>query len=408
MATLTLDRTRLDAPSPWLASAGWDLAWFVLPGLLASALVLALWSLGVIEGPHDDLPPWGFLATVVLVDVAHVYATLYRVYLDRPEVHRRRELYAAAPLGVWLLGILFYSVSDRAFWSALAYLAVFHFVRQQEGFVRLYRARTGERDPRDLRWDQAAVWVMTGYPLFVWHAHLPRAFHWFRNRDFLAPPSVDPSVLSAVLGLAAALYWGFLAVYVLRTLARVRSGAAPWNPGKWGVLLATWSCWYLGIVPFDSDLAFTLTNIFLHGVPYLGLVLLVGQRKQRGPAPPAYERGSLPARLFAAGALGLVGALLLLVALAYAEESLWDHLVWHEHATVFGALGRLDLGPFLGILVPLLSVPQGTHYLLDGVIWKLDGSNPGLRDWLGLAGPRPAEVAADRILARGGAPSGGA
>jgi hypothetical protein len=371
--------------SPWLASAAWDLGWFVLPGLLAAGLVLALWRAGVIEGPHDDLPPWGFLATVVFVDVAHVYATLYRVYFDRPELFRRRELYTAAPLAVWLAGVLFYAVSDRAFWTALAYLAVFHFVRQQEGFVKLYRARVGERDRRDLAWDRAAVYAMTLYPLVVWHAHLPRAFHWFRNRDFLALPSIDPDALAGLLLAASVLYWGFLAVYVARTVARVASGRAPWNPGKWGVLLATWACWYLGIVPFDSDLAFTITNVLLHGVPYIGLVLLVGKRKQRSEL--AYERGSLARWLFSTGALGLVAAVVLLCGIAWLEESVWDRLVWHEHPTIFGALGRLDPGPLLAIVVPLLSVPQATHYLLDGAIWKLDGSNPGLASWLSLERP---------------------
>jgi hypothetical protein len=177
----------------------------------------------------------------------------------------------------------------------------------------------------------------------------------------------------------AVLYWAFLAVYVLRAVVR----RSPWNPGKWGVLLATWACWYVGIVPFDSDLAFTITNVILHGVPYLGLVLLVASRKQASENP--YARGSLAARLFARGAAGLLLAVLLLLALAWGEEALWDHLVWHDHPGVFGSFGGgLDLGPFLAVLVPLLSVPQATHYVLDGVIWKLDGSNPGLRENLGL------------------------
>jgi hypothetical protein len=356
----------------------------VAPGLLAACLVLVLWSAGVIEGPHDDLPPWGFLATVVFVDVAHVYATLYRVYLDRPELLRRRELYSLLPLGVWLAGILVYAVSDRAFWTVLAYVAVFHFVKQQEGFVRLYRAKVGERERRDLAWDRLAVYAMTLYPLVVWHAHLPRAFHWFRNRDFVALPSLDPTIVAVLLTTAGVLYWGFLAAYVARTIVRVATGRAAWNPGKWGILLATWACWYLGIVPFDSDLAFTLTNVLLHGVPYMGLVILTARRKQLGPAEASYEPGSLPARLFSAGALGIVASLLVLWGLGYFEESVWDHLVWHEHGSIFGELGRVDPGALLSVLVPLLSVPQATHYLLDGVIWKLDGSNPNLGRWLGL------------------------
>ncbi|MBI3722658.1 hypothetical protein HY251_01690 [bacterium] len=375
----------VDAVTPWLKSATWDLSWFVFPGIAAAALVLALRLAGVIEGPQDDLPPWAWLATVVAIDVAHVYATLYRVYLDRPELLRRRELYVWAPLLAWLTGIVLYAISDRVFWSALAYLAVFHFVKQQEGFVRLYRAKAGERERGDLLWDRAAVYAMTLYPLLLWHAHLPRAFHWFRNRDFVTPPALDPAALDAALAFASALYWGFLAVYALRVLLRFLSGRSPWNPGKWGVLLATWACWYVGIVPWNSDLAFTVTNVVLHGVPYLGLILLVGSRKQASGGELSYEPGSLPASVFSRGARGLVLGLLVLLAIAYLEEGVWDKLVWHEHGTVFGEALRVGLGPFLAIVVPLLSVPQATHYFLDGMIWKLDGSNPGLDLWLGIS-----------------------
>ena len=31
------------------------------------------------------------------------------------------------------------------------------------------------------------------------------------------------------------------------------------------------------------------------------------------------------------------------------------------------------------LVVPLLTVPQATHYVLDAWIWKFDGSNPGIK-----------------------------
>ena len=59
--------------------------------------------------------------------------------------------------------------------------------------------------------------------------------------------------------------------------------------------------------------------------------------------------------------------------LAYAEELLWDRAVWQSRGWLFGpawtALGWHNL------IVPLLAVPQVTHYVLDGFIWKRQ-SNP--------------------------------
>jgi len=61
--------------------------------------------------------------------------------------------------------------------------------------------------------------------------------------------------------------------------------------------------------------------------------------------------------------------------LAFAEELLWDCGVWHERPWLFGASWSLD--EWQPWLVPLLAVPQVTHYVLDGFIWRRRG-NPEL------------------------------
>ena len=72
----------------------------------------------------------------------------------------------------------------------------------------------------------------------------------------------------------------------------------------------------------------------------------------------------------------------MLLAIAFMEELLWDNLLWHEHLSVFGNWG-LDLTDgLLVLIVPLLSLPQTTHYVLDGFIWK-SRTNPFLAARLG-------------------------
>ncbi|OLE97463.1 MAG: hypothetical protein AUG75_08005 [Cyanobacteria bacterium 13_1_20CM_4_61_6] len=61
--------------------------------------------------------------------------------------------------------------------------------------------------------------------------------------------------------------------------------------------------------------------------------------------------------------------------LAYAEELLWDRGVWHERAWLFGA--AWDWSSLKVFLVPLLALPQATHYVLDGFVWRRR-SNPQL------------------------------
>lgn len=317
-----------------------DAAIFAGPALLAFALV-ALFP------KQSDTPEWVWIAGVLLVDVAHVWSTLFRTYLDGAELRRRAMLYTLVPLGAYFAGFALYDVSALTFWRALAYLAVFHFVRQQYGWVALYRARAGETSWRWL--DMAAIYAATLYPLLWWHTHLPRRFAWFVAGDFVA--------LADVTRYAAPVYWLILAAYFGRSIAR----GLP-NPGKDLVVLTTAVCWYGGIVVLDSDFAFTVTNVFIHGVPYLALV----SQYQRAHGSPS----SLASRVLRWGILPM---LVIVAMLAFGEELLWDRTLWHERPWLFGtwSLATLELW-----LVPLLAVPQIAHYVLDGFIWRRKAAAP--------------------------------
>src|ERR1044071_681100 len=170
----------------WLFSPRVDVCVF---GGSARVSLLLLWvgaRAGVLEG---DSPDWAWVPAVLLVDVAHVYATAFRVYFDREELKRRLSLYVLAPSSALAVSVALYSESEALFWRALAYLAVFHFVRQQYGWVALYRARAGERGRAGWCVDAAAVYMATLYPLAYWHAHLPRRFWWFLPGDFAGLPA---------------------------------------------------------------------------------------------------------------------------------------------------------------------------------------------------------------------------
>lgn len=82
--------------------------------------------------------------------------------------------------------------------------------------------------------------------------------------------------------------------------------------------------------------------------------------------------------------LGLPGFLGGLIALAWSEEWLWDRLVWHERPLFFGEGGEGLSAEVLALVVPLLALPQATHYVLDAFIWRA-GREPALLSRLGWA-----------------------
>lgn len=350
---------------PWLVSARWDVAVFGGSALLAFGLLL--W--GRLGGGLDGaVPAWAWIATVVFVDVAHVWATAYRVYLDPDEVRRRPALYLGIPVAAYAVGVVLYSVGSAGlFWRVLAYVAVLHFVRQQYGWVALYRRRLGVRSRLDRALDDAAVYSATLYPLLYWHSHLPREFEWFIAGDFI--PGLPQGTADALLPVHLAI----TAAYVLRQF-QLRATGRPVSAGKDLVMASTWLSWYVGIVVLNSDYAFTVTNVLVHGIPYLAFVWVWGRaRFADAPGPLG--------RVFRPHAWPLYLAPLLLV--AWLEEWGWDRLVWHERGGLFPGPALLPGPEALALFVPLLALPQATHYVLDAWIWRVRPENPDLARQLG-------------------------
>lgn len=364
---------RMSPPHPsgsagaWLFSARIDLSVF---GGSAVISLLALWLgdwLGIL---HSDSPSWTWVTAVLLTDVAHVYSTAFRTYFDRDEFRRRSWLYVLTPALTFGFGVAIHSESSEAFWRIVAYMAVFHFVRQQYGWVALYRNRAGETD-RFGRWvDTSTIYLATIYPLVHWHAHMPKNFEWLIEGDFGQIPAIAEQIVQPV-------YWCVLATYVLRSLGRFVKHRF-WNAGKDVVVLTTAVCWYVGIITFDSDYAFTVTNVFIHGVPYFALVFFYQQRKLASTISSDFAEHR---------PRSVVGHRLILFmatvwVLAYVEELLWDRAVWQEQAWLFG---DWTIGGWQSFWVSLLVVPQVTHYVLDGFIWRRR-TNPDLNQLVASSG----------------------
>ena len=354
-------------PSNWLLSRRADLALFGGSTLAALALLLVGHLTGHLDG---DAPTWLWVVAVVGVDVAHVWSTGWRVYADPTEFRRRAPLYLAIPALAYTVGVIAHTLSPVLFWRLLAYAAVFHFVRQQYGWVSLYRRKNAEDDGRLL--DTLTIYAASVAPLVYWHANQPRRFHWFLAGDFFTgcPRFLGPVALAGMGAL--------LAAYAVKEILRARRGrTVSW--GKSLIVFSTALTWSLGIVVFDSDYAFTVMNVIVHGVPYVGVVWASSRQRAE-----VHERTGVPATLADRAARSAALFLAPLFAIAWMEEWAWDRLVWHDHGVLFPG-SPVDLAPaLLSLLVPLFALPQATHYLLDAFIWKVRKENTEAIQAMGL------------------------
>lgn len=407
--------TMKSARQPWIYNPCFDSVFILGIPFFIVALAFAL------PAPYtaaDSMTVVSWAILVMGVDVSHVYSTLYRTYFDRETLHAHRAFLYIVPFAVFVICLALYSFGALVFWRIIAYVAVFHFTRQQYGFVRIY-ARGDNAPAWQRRLDALAIYTATFYPILAWHLTGPKNFHWFMNGDFVyancgylfARPAKSLCFQSMVEPLSAAAWVFYVAVIgayaakelflLWNSIARLwknRAGTGIetenvrstktenftnpfFNLPKNAIIAGTFLSWYVGIVHFNSDLAFTAINVVSHGIPYIALVWVYGRKKS--------QQGSGTSKIFRTLFKPRYVALFfgLLFVFAYIEEAFWNIGVWHEpeHARLFAFfhkyLGDIDTAsPWLGILVPLLSVPQITHYVIDGFIWKMRKDRFAWRD----------------------------
>lgn len=346
---------RFLSAQPWLGSPPFDAVFLQLPPFVA-LLIVALLPPSLRDGSELPLAAW--VLVVLMVDVAHVYSTLFRTYFNRTRMARQRTLYLLVPLICYAVGVALYAAGALTFWRVLAYVAVWHFIRQQYGFMRLY-SRREESSPGARRIDALAIYAAALYPILHWHLSPGRQFSWFMSGDFL---QWEAPAIRQALGWC---YLLILVVYAGKELLFLRRSGT-FNLPKNGILLGTALSWYFGIVYFNGDLAFTMLNVLSHGIPYMALIWLTARREGRGD--PSGRAGGLILKRY--GIFFFLGIILLL---AFVEEGLWDRWVWHEHSgffSLFNSIPASGIDSWLVWIVPLLSLPQTTHYVLDGFIWR--------------------------------------
>lgn len=350
----------------YLFSKRIDLLFLLLPVWLTWGVLFLLPN----QILHAEIPIWVWFALVVGIDVSHVWSSLFRTYFDRHDRVHHQELIRVIPVLVLFFGFAASYASIDFFWRLMAYLALFHFVKQQFGFMALYAVKNGSRKRKSYHWDKYLIFFSMLYPVLYWHLHDDLNFSWFVANDFILNQWVQ--IPNSVFLLTNSVYWGILLFWFLKKLSLGKKEFLLQLPMILWIL--TTACnWYLGIVYFNSDLAFTATNVVAHGVPYLVLVVYYKRKKEQ--IVSKRKTGYLRVVLLVLSVCLLFGV---------AEEYLWDILVNQEKKELYASfmyyVEWTNENRFLkSFFIGLLSVPQVTHYILDAYIWKNNDSNPFLK-----------------------------
>lgn len=338
---------------PWIHKKKTDLLFILSPPFII-ALIVVLFQKEIthIQNQFSFLT---WLILIVCIDVAHVYSSIFKTYLVPSEFNKNKKLYLGIPTVCFVVGTIAFLIGKDFFWSLLAYIAVFHFIRQQYGFMRLY-ARNEIKTKFTVLFDKIVIYNATVYPMVFWFLSPDRNFTWFVKDEFLQ--ASHPQILSYL----KVVYFIIFGCYIIQQLYKFIKTKS-FNEPKTLLILGTYISWYLSIVYYNNELIFTAFNVISHGIPYMALVYF--REVENAPS----KKFSFKFSNFAGKLIGFIFILLLL---AVVEEFIWEITVWEEHIQLNQSFYIPDFWQFLW--VPLLALPQFTHYVLDGFIWKNKGS----------------------------------
>lgn len=359
----------------WLFSKAQDLLLLGLPVWLCWVICFSL-PFSIL---NQEIPLWVWVVIVIGIDVSHVWSTIFRTYLDRDELKNHHRILKIAPIVGFSLCFVVAIFSVSLFWTLLAYLALYHFMKQQYGFMQLYKAKYGRVSYKKRISDQFIIYWSMLYPVVFWHLNYDRNFDWFVAGDFINLDfEVYHNALQIINQIGTVIFFSLLAFWLIEEIWICLKNNLKIPTGKWLWILTTAFNWYFGIVYFNSDLVFTMTNVVAHGIPYFVLMLVYVGRKNK-----ISKGNQLSGSTLKYGLLIITTVLIL----SFGEEYLWDMLLYDENHIFFENLleypFRLLQSPFAQALaLALLSLPQVTHYILDGYIWKSNDKNPYLKPTL--------------------------
>ncbi|KXX72321.1 hypothetical protein [Flammeovirga sp. SJP92] len=308
---------------------------------------------------------WVFF--VLGVDVSHVWSTIFRTYLSKEERNNYSGIIKLAPIIAFLFTFIFSWYSESLFWRVLAYFALYHFIKQQYGFLKLYKIKSSINGK--IFKDEVMIYLGTLYPVFIWHFLGDRKFNWFSTDDFITFPILSTTIVEIL----NVIYFGVLVAWVVELLLLSKNRIKEFPIGKVLWVFSTFGTWWLGIVYFNSDFSFTITNVIAHGIPYMFLVFYYVEEKK------VIQNNDNQS--FSKVFVSVLWMLLICLFLGSSEELFWDIFINNERVDLFGNWPNLyvDHQFFRALIIAVLSLPQITHYILDGFIWK-GKDNPYLKN----------------------------
>lgn len=328
-----------------------DAALFLLPLLVALCIYIVALAFGSIS--QMDFPL--FFLLYLLIDFPHLYSTSLRViYSNENRMHTVVAVGTGAIVCFIFLLFLF-SYTDYG-WSVLAYIAIFHFMRQQIGWLKLLQ------DGQSYFYSKlevSAMYAIVVSGILFWHSCRSASFFWFPGAVNI-PTAVIFSNICDVVMIVLCVLCLYIKVKDCKNEIIIR-------PAKIYLLLSTIFTWQimLRLVPL-TPVSFAIFNTVTHGLPYLIWIFWFYSFQSSRTKYLFF----IPMMFY-----------LLFIFLGIVENYFYFGSMRKEEFQLFSQWKMIGGAKTSKVFLCLALTPQMIHFIADGFVWKIKKS-PELREFI--------------------------
>jgi hypothetical protein len=313
----------------------------------AASLVVCAW---VLASPQTmPIGAQDLVLCVLLCNSAHFASSTVRLYTREDAFDRWPFLTMGLPLAALaaIVGaILFAGVAGAHIWSLYLTWSPYHYAAQAYGLAVMYSFRSGCRLDDGGRSTLRSAALLPFVYTFVTAPGV--GVHWLAPGMFESVSAGFPRLFPAMIDV---LWWVAMVAPAL-AFVRIARSTAGVPPLMAPLLLAVNGVWWLLLPPVG---AFFWATIF-HSVQYLAIITIFHVRDETARPDNATSAAGHALRFYALS-LGL------------------GYLLFHAAPRGFMALG---LGGVESALVMIAAINMH-HFLVDGFIWRLGGTDPNRR-----------------------------
>lgn len=349
----------MNKAQPWVHSWYADsLGFFLAPFFF---IFLAIFNLPPFSGLDNNTFQFVILL-VLFIDWAHIFAQYHRIAYNPVEDKKLKWIYPVSyllflPVMAVIIGFASVTYVD----TALVYFVVFHFIKQQFGFIKIYSKTDGPKTKTESKLEDALVYLTMFTPVFYWHTKaFDYEYKWVSM--FIKSPIFD-----YLFWIAAMAYIITLGFYIKNEIARTRRNQMFNIPKNLALFTAAMS-W--GIVSFlsKSTLLVVFTVTLTHDLSYTFFVWFIGRRDEKILKKKVswFSWWSVPGFFVYVTVLILFSHIIMVVHLEMTQDHNWAYYIY---GGLFNSITKAE-GFWLNFGWALFFATQAHHYFIDRFLWK--------------------------------------